>query len=150
VAGADLPDQLPIPPVQRPVPQFVKGQPLLQDRHQPFAAGLLRAQPDLPHHGLNPLVPPFRPRRDPPAPWGQARPQQLDRIFALILEVVAQLAEHPTFSLTISPRMAHDQLRQTIFFQFFAHVHSPYFRVSFIHESTTLFASPQFPSPGVF
>ena len=59
--SAEVPDQLAIPTAQRPVPQFVKGQPLAQDRHQLFAARLFGAEPDLPHHRLNPFVAPFGP-----------------------------------------------------------------------------------------
>src|SRR5487761_2178961 len=81
---------------------------------------------------------------------GNPAAQKFDRILALIFVVRAELVEHPAFALPVSTRIAQLQLRQPIFFQFFAHVHSHHLPVSFFHESTTLFASPQFHSPGVF
>ena len=91
---------------------------LMGGRGQPFAAGLLRAQPDLPHHGLNPFIASFGSGMHPLAPRRQARPQQLDRILPLIPKVLTQLVEHPTLALAVTTGITLLQLRQPILFQF--------------------------------
>ena len=147
---AHLPHRLAWPATQLPKAPFVIRQPLPQDGHQTLAARLLCRQPYLPYHRLSQFILRFGSGMDPPAGRRQPAAQQFDRILALILVVLTQLVQHPSFALAVATRVTHLKLRQPILFQFLAHVHSHHLPVSFFHESTTLFASPQFHAHGVF
>ena len=113
-----------------------------QNRCQTLAARLFGRQPDLPHHRFDDLIFPLRSRMNPPGGQRQTPAQQLDRVFAPIEVVLTQFIQHPTLAFATPARIANLQLRQPILFQFFAHVHSHRFPVSFFHESTTPFGLP--------
>ena len=52
--------------------------------------------------------------------------------------VLTDLVQHPTFALAVATGVTLLKLRQPVYFQFPAHVHSHHLPVSFFHESTTL------------